>query len=228
VSFSSFNSEDTLNKINFGIVCEKILSEFKKNGERPSMLLHVCCAPCSSSVLEYLEQYFDVTLFFYNPNITDPSEFAYRLDELYRFVEERKGVPCEIVVPDHEPNEFFEAVKGFEDIPEGGARCFICYEQRLNKTAGYAKAHGFDYFTTTLSVSPYKNAAVLCEIGEKLQDEYGVKYLPSDFKKKGGYLRSIELSSVYGLYRQSFCGCVFSAKEAEQRRHSKEMSEPNR
>lgn len=207
-----------MNKINYGIICEKKLSEISKSGKRPSLLLHVCCAPCSSYVIEYLEKYFDLTLYFYNPNITDTSEFAYRLDELTRFVEERPGETVNVLVPDYDPDEFYEAVRGYEDIPEGGGRCFICYGQRLRKTAEAAKNFGYDYFTTTLSVSPYKNAEVLCELGEKLSLEFGVEYLVSDFKKKGGYLRSIELSSIYNLYRQDFCGCSFSAKEAEDRK----------
>lgn len=213
-------SGDALNKTNYGFICEKILREISDSGVRPTLLLHVCCAPCSSYVIEYLEKYFDITLYFYNPNITDTSEFAYRLDELSRFVEERPGDKLNILVPEYDPDEFYRAVEGYEDIPEGGARCFICYEQRLRATAEAAMSGGFDYFTTTLSVSPYKNAGVLCELGEKLSSEYGVKYLPSDFKKKGGYLRSIELSSIYSLYRQDYCGCSFSAKEAEQRRLS--------
>ena len=207
-----------MNKINYGVICEKILSDISVIGQRPSLLLHVCCAPCSSYVIEYLEKYFDITLYFYNPNITSASEFAYRLEELMRFVEERKGNIIKIIVPDHDPCDFFDAVKGYEDIPEGGARCFICYEQRLRKTAEDAKRLGFDYFTTTLSVSPYKNADVLCKLGSELENELGVKYLTSDFKKKGGYLRSIELSSIYGLYRQDFCGCIYSENEAESRR----------
>ena len=221
-------SEDALNKINYGLVCEKIIEDIDKNGIRPSLLLHVCCAPCSSYVIEYLEKHFDLTLLFYNPNISDTTEFAYRLDELTRFIQEREGKNYRIIVPEYDPDEYFEAVKGYEDIPEGGQRCFICYEQRLRKTAMIAREIGAAYFTTTLSVSPYKNAAVLSELGIKLGDEYGVLYLPSDFKKKGGYLRSIELSSVYGLYRQDFCGCSFSEAEAEERRRLRPSSADGR
>ncbi len=211
-------TEEFLNKINYGLVCEKIIEESDRGDVRPSLLLHVCCAPCSSYVIEYLERHFDLTLYFYNPNITDTAEFAYRLDELYSFIDKREGKNYRIIVPEYRPEEFFEAVKGYEDIPEGGMRCYICYELRLRKTALAAKALGFDYFTTTLSVSPYKNAAVLCETGDKLATELGIKYLPSDFKKKGGYLRSIELSSIYELYRQDYCGCCFSQSEAKARK----------
>ena len=169
-----------------------------------------------------------MTLFFYNPNISDTSEFAYRLEELERFVTEREGKNYRIIVPEYNHDEYFEAVKGYEHIPEGGERCFICYDLRLRKTAMTAREMGLEYFTTTLSVSPYKNAAVLAKLGEKLQEEFGVSYLPSDFKKKGGYLRSIELSSIYGLYRQDFCGCLFSEAEAEKRRQSRRESDIDR
>lgn len=221
-------SEDALNTINLSLVCENIIADLRKKGARPTLLLHVCCAPCSSYVMEYLEKYFDLTLFFYNPNISDTSEFAYRLEELERFVTEREGKNYRIIVPEYNHDEYFEAVKGYEHIPEGGERCFICYDLRLRKTAMTAREMGLEYFTTTLSVSPYKNAAVLAKLGEKLQEEFGVSYLPSDFKKKGGYLRSIELSSIYGLYRQDFCGCLFSEAEAEKRRQARRESDIDR
>lgn len=207
-----------MQKINYGLICEKTLAELAQSEKRPSMLLHVCCAPCSSSVLEYLEGHFDITLFFYNPNITEKAEFDYRLAELERFVRERDGESFPIIVPEYRPDEFFAAAVGLENEKEGAARCGVCYEMRLSKCAEYAAFHDFDFFTTTLSVSPYKNAALLCEIGTRLAAEHSVKYLVSDFKKKGGYQRSIELSAKYGLYRQNYCGCVFSAREAENRR----------
>ena len=213
-----------VNKINYGAICDKILSDIEKSGRRPTLLLHVCCAPCASYVIEYLEKHFDLTLYFYNPNISDVDEYAYRLNELARFVEEREGENYRILTPNYDPEEFYSAVRGLENIPEGGGRCFVCYEQRLRKTAETAKEMGIEYFTTTLSISPYKNSGKLCEIGEALGNEYGVQYLISDFKKHSGYLRSIELSSIYGLYRQSFCGCSFSAAEAEARRKSKETN----
>lgn len=210
-----------MQKINYGLICEKTLAELARREKRPSLLLHVCCAPCSSYVIEYLEPYFDITLFFYNPNITEKAEFDYRLCELERFVRERADESLPVIVPEYLPNEFFSAVSGLENEKEGGARCAVCYEQRLRGTAEYAERLGFEYFTTTLSVSPYKNAAALCEIGTALAEQHSVKYLVSDFKKKGGYLRSIELSEKYGLYRQNYCGCVFSAREAEQRRRAR-------
>lgn len=207
-----------MNKINYGLLCDGILKAIEESGEKPKLLLHVCCAPCSSSVIEYLEKYFDITLFFYNPNISDEAEFYYRLSELQRFVEERGGPIYQIITPEYATDEFFDLAKGLENEREGGGRCFECYRQRLKMTAFQAKADGFDYFTTTLSVSPYKNAAKLCEIGLSLEEEFGVKYLVSDFKKKNGYLRSIELSSIYSLYRQDYCGCIFSQKEAAARK----------
>ena len=207
-----------MSKINYGLLCEGILKDIESSGLKPKLLLHVCCAPCSSYVIEYLEKYFDITLFFYNPNITDAEEFYYRLSELQRFVEERGGPIYRIITPEYDPEEFYSISSGLEGEREGGARCFECYRIRLRMTAVEAEKHGFDYFTTTLSVSPYKNAAKLCEIGLSLEEELGVKYLVSDFKKKNGYLRSIELSSVYSLYRQDYCGCVFSKRESTERK----------
>lgn len=210
-----------VNKINYGQICDKIISEVEKSVRRPTLLLHVCCAPCSSYVIEYLEKYFDLTLYFYNPNITDAAEYGHRLSELARFVTERSDKHYRIIAPQYDSEQFYEAVRGLENCVEGGSRCFVCYEQRLRKTAEAAREAGFEYFTTTLSVSPYKNAGKLCGIGQTLESEFGVKYLVSDFKKRGGYLRSIELSSIYGLYRQDFCGCSFSEAEAEARRISR-------
>ena len=209
-----------MNKINYGLLCDNILKDIEASGNKKKLLLHVCCAPCSSSVIEYLEKYFDITLFFYNPNISDEEEFYYRLSELQRFVEERGGPIYRIITPQYDPHEFFGISSGLENENEGGKRCVECYTQRLRNTALYAEKGGFDYFTTTLSVSPYKNAAKLNEIGLSLENESGAKYLVSDFKKKNGYLRSIELSSVYSLYRQDYCGCVFSQREALKRKAS--------
>ncbi len=206
-----------MNRINYSLECDKLLEEAVTSG-RNKLLLHVCCAPCSSSVIEYLEEKMDITLYFYNPNISDREEFYYRLSELQRFIEERPGRKFPIITPQYDPDEFFTIAKGFEELPEGGTRCFGCYDLRLRKTAEAAADGNFDFFTTTLSVSPYKNAEKLNAVGTALAEEYGVRYLTSDFKKKNGYLRSIELSSVYNLYRQDFCGCVFSKAEAEKRR----------
>lgn len=203
-------------KQNYQKMLDNIISTL--NGEVPRLLLHSCCAPCSSYVLEYLSQYFSITMMYYNPNISPQEEFDKRTAELKRLVEQLPVKhPVDIVVPPYRPEEFYTAVKGLEDIPEGGERCFVCYRLRLEAAARYAAEHGFDYFCSTLSISPMKNAAKLNEIGEELSALYPVKPLPSDFKKRGGYLRSIELSKEYGLYRQNYCGCVFSKREAELR-----------
>lgn len=207
---------------------DKIIEGLGSAGEsEPTLFLHSCCAPCSSYVLEYLRRYFRITVFYYNPNITEEEEYRRRAAEQKRLIAaynemaaeqealtERKqaGYPIEIVEGDYEPECFFQIAKGLEQCPEGGERCFACYELRLRETAKRAKAGGCDYFTTTLSISPLKNAAKLNEIGERLAGEYGVAWLPSDFKKKDGYKRSIELSREYGLYRQDYCGCVYSRR----------------
>ena len=183
----------------------------------PRLLLHSCCAPCSSYCLEYLAQYFSITVLYYNPNISPEEEFRKRAEEQRRLIAALPAKnPISLVVDDYNPREFFDIAKGLEDAPEGGERCFRCYRLRLERAAKYAAEHGFDYFCTTLSISPLKNAAKINEIGETLEAELGIKYLPSDFKKKGGYLRSIDLSREYGLYRQNYCGCVFSKPKEEK------------
>ena len=183
------------------------------------LLLHVCCAPCSSHVLEVLHNEFDITILFYNPNITDEKEYNKRISELERFVKEAEFAHgIQIIKGEYKPEEFFDLAKGLEDEPERGTRCYKCYEKRLEYSAKYAKDYGFDLFTTTLSISPHKNAKWLNEIGEKMGKKYGVSHLCSDFKKKNGYARSIELSKEYNLYRQDYCGCIFSRKEAEERK----------
>ncbi len=202
-------------------MCERTLESLSSEGLRPRLLLHACCAPCSSYVTEYLEPYFDLTLFFYNPNISPKEEFLKRYSELLKFVEKRFNGSIAVICPPWDPDEYLSAVRGFEDIPEGGERCRICYSLRLEATARAACEGDFPFFCTTLSVSPYKNAVSLYEIGSRIGDEFGVKYLPSDFKKKDGYKRSIELSREYGLYRQNFCGCSFSETEAKNRREDK-------
>lgn len=186
------------------------------------LLLHVCCAPCSSHVLETLKGMYDITVFFYNPNITNEDEYRKRILELERFVKETdfaKGVV--MIEGTYEPEVFFDMAKGLEQEPERGSRCYKCYELRLRETARYAKEHGFDLFTTTLSISPHKNAAWLNEIGCRVGEEYAVEHLYSDFKKKNGYARSIQLSKEYNLYRQDFCGCIYSKEEAEKRKANK-------
>ena len=198
---------------------DKTLADLQKSGERPALLLHACCAPCSSYVLEYLSKYFKITLFFYNPNISPESEYNMRLCELERFLRD-SGLDGEVsILPaKYEPERFFEVARGLEDAPEGGERCERCFYLRLEEAASAAKDGGFDYFTTTLSISPHKNAELLAKIGEDMSEKYGVKYLYSDFKKKGGYLRSCRLSEEYGLYRQDYCGCVYSKRDAERRK----------
>lgn len=181
----------------------------------PRLLLHVCCAPCASYVLEYLSEHFDITLFFYNPNIDNSAEYEKRKSELKRLVFEMPlKNKVKIINGEYEPKLFLNASLGLENEPERGARCDKCFCLRLEKTAQLAKEEDFDYFCTTLSISPHKNAVLLNKIGEELAEKHGVSYLPSDFKKKGGYLRSIELSNKYNLYRQNFCGCRFSKESA--------------
>lgn len=204
-------------KENYQKLMEEEIERNKALGVKPTLLLHACCAPCSSGVLPVLAEHFKITLFFHNPNISPESEYNYRLEELKRLVGEMGYSDIEIVEPEYKEEEFLAIAKGREDLPEGGARCKDCYRLRLSATAEYAKENGFDYFTTTLTVSPYKNAEYLNEIGRELSDEYGVKYLLSDFKKKEGYKRSCENSKKYGLYRQIYCGCVYSKAKAEER-----------
>ena len=197
--------------INYQKKLDEILNEIVKNEYVPSLLLHSCCAPCSSYVLEYLSDYFSITVFYYNPNIYPEKEYIKRVQEEKRFISEfHTKYRVSFIEGKYDSERFYEAAKGFENEKEGGLRCFKCYELRLRETAKLAKSKGYDYFTTTLSISPYKNAQKLNEIGAKLEKEYGVKYLYSDFKKKNGYKRSIELSKEYNLYRQNYCGCIFS------------------
>lgn len=208
-----------MQKINYQLTLENELKKINSQGVKPSLLLHICCAPCSSYVLEYLSEHFDITLFFYNPNITSENEYNYRIDEAKRLIAEMPlNGKVDFVSGRYDIQEFFTVAKGFENEPEGGERCFRCYELRLRETAENAKKNGFVYFTTTLSISPYKNAEKLNSIGGALSEEYGVKYLYSDFKKKNGYKRSIELSQIYNLYRQDYCGCIYSEAEMKRRK----------
>ncbi len=202
------------NQRNFQKELDKFIVELQKEERVPTLLLHSCCAPCSSYCIEYLSNYFKLTVFYYNPNISYEEEYKKRVEEEIRFIKEFKTkYPVEFIEGDYETEKFYEMAKGLENCPEGGERCFKCYEMRLRKTAVLAKEKHFDYFTTTLSISPLKSSVKLNEIGLKLQEEYGVPYLLSDFKKKNGYKRSIELSKEYNLYRQNFCGCVYSRVE---------------
>ena len=207
-----------MNKVrNYQKELDKIIEDVgAREGGAPSLFLHSCCAPCSSYVLEYLRQYFRITVFYYNPNITEDAEYRKRVEEQKRLIaaynQKAQGYAIEVLEGDYEPDLFFQIAKGLEACPEGGERCFACYELRLLETAKRAQAGNYDYFTTTLSISPLKNAAKLNEIGEKLAASCGVAWLPSDFKKRDGYKRSIELSKEYELYRQDYCGCVFSRR----------------
>lgn len=197
-----------MNKINYQNELDKIISNIEK---KPRLLLHACCAPCSSYVLEYLSNYFDITVYYYNPNISPVGEFEKRFEEIKRLIAEMPlKNEVKLVKGVYRYEDFVDAAKGLEHIPEGGERCFACYRLRLEKTAQLARDEGFDYFCTTLSISPLKNSQKINEIGFELEKEYGVKWLPSDFKKREGYKRSIELSREYNLYRQNFCGCVYS------------------
>ena len=205
--------------ISYKDILNKELSKIKEAGITPRLLLHSCCAPCSSYVLEYLTEYFDITVYYYNPNISPMSEYENRIAEQKRLISEMKFKnSVSLIERTYNHDEFISLTRGLENLPEGGERCSLCYEMRLEAAAQKAAEINADYFTTTLSVSPYKNTAKLNTIGLKLAMEYGVPYLVSDFKKNSGYKRSIELSTEYGLYRQNFCGCIFSKKEAEERR----------
>lgn len=205
-----------MNKINYQIVMEEIISNIPE-GQVPTLLLHSCCAPCSSYCLEYLSQFFSITVLYYNPNIYPEEEYYMRVKEQERFIHEFNAKhPISFLEGKYDTERFYELTRGMDKVPEGGERCFICYDMRLREAAAIAKAKGFDYFTTTLSISPLKNAAKLNEIGKKLEEEYEVKYLYSDFKKKNGYKRSTEISNEYGMYRQYYCGCVFSKNQRDK------------
>lgn len=185
---------------------------------RPKLLIHSCCAPCSSYILEYLSKFFEITIFYYNPNIFPEEEYGRRVEEQQRFIQTMPlHSEVHFIQGKYDPEEYYRQVNGLEEEAEGGSRCFVCYELRLKEAAKWASANGFDFFTTTLSISPYKNSDKLNEIGVKLEKEYGVTYLPSDFKKKNGYKRSIELSKEYDLYRQDYCGCVYSKRDRERK-----------
>ena len=202
-------------KVNYQKETEKVINGLEQYG-RKRLLLHSCCAPCSSYVLEYLSHYFDITLFYYNPNISPESEFKKRTEELKRLAHEMPmDFPAHAIIGEYDPREFYEAVKGLENEPEGGKRCEVCFRLRLEKAAAFAAEEGFDYFTTTLTISPLKNAEVLNRVGYEAAEKYNTVWLPSDFKKKDGYKRSIELSAEYGLYRQNYCGCIYSKRASE-------------
>ena len=237
-----------MNQVNYQKKLDQLIEMNRSQKKVPTLFLHSCCAPCSSYVLEYLSSYFFVTVFFYNPNISPREEYEKRVGEIQRLIREQSYLyPVKFLEGVYEPERFFSMAKGMEMLPEGGQRCFACYRLRMEEAArlaaegGYdyfrcyalrleeaareAKKGGYDFFTTTLSISPLKNAQKLNEIGEELARVYKVSHLPSDFKKKNGYRRSVELSHEYGLYRQNYCGCVFSKREAVKREQAKKIQE---
>ncbi|MEE1303904.1 MAG: epoxyqueuosine reductase QueH [Agathobacter sp.] len=214
------------NKINYQLKMEQLIRENCTKERIPRLLLHSCCGPCSTYCIETLAQYFEVTVFYYNPNIFPEEEYYMRVREQERFISEFPTKnPVHFVEGVFDTERFYQMAKGLEQLPEGGERCFRCYELRLRETAEFAKQNGFDFFTTTLSISPLKNAQKLNEIGQRLEDEYKVKYLFSDFKKKEGYKKSTEISAAYNMYRQYYCGCVYSkaSRDAEIAMKAKEQ-----
>lgn len=202
-----------MNVVNY----DKLMTETVKGlGRKPTLLLHSCCAPCSSYCIEELVKFFRLTVFYYNPNIDTDEEYEKRKNEQKRFIAEF-APEVEFIGEEHESEEFYKAVKGLENEPEGGKRCRVCFALRLSKTVEKAKENGYEFFATTLTISPLKNAKVINEVGFELERTYGVKYLPTDFKKRGGYLRSTVLSERYGIYRQNYCGCVFSRESRTEK-----------
>ncbi len=203
-------------KVNYGRMLDDKLRELESSGEKPSLLLHACCAPCSSHTLTYIAERFRITLYFYNPNIAPEEEYSFRRDELKRLVREM-GLDIEVLEEAYDPAPFYELAKGLEDLPERGERCRRCIELRLRAAAAKAAELRCDYFTTTLTISPHKDCTFINECGGRISEETGVPYLFSDFKKHDGYKHSIELSRQYSLYRQNYCGCVFSRRKAQER-----------
>lgn len=204
-------------KQNYQKKLDETIAQITRDERIPTLLLHSCCAPCSSYCLEYLSEYFSITVFYYNPNIYPAEEYWKRVEEQKRFIEKLPVKhPISFVEGAYDTDRFYEMARGLEDVKEGGERCFLCYELRLREAAKLAQEMGMDYFTTTLSISPLKNAEKLNEIGDVLAAEYGVRHLNSDFKKKNGYKRSVELSQEYGMYRQYYCGCVFSKRQRDE------------
>lgn len=200
-----------MNKINYQKELDKLIEKNTADGIIPTLLIHSCCAPCSSYVLEYLSNYFKITVLYYNPNIFPKEEYAYRISEQEKLI---NAMPVkhkvEFISTDYEPEKFYSVTKGLENEPEGGKRCYECFKLRLSYAAELAKRLNFDYFNTTLSISPLKDSHILNTLGAEIGKQFGVNYLLSDFKKKNGYKRSVELSKEYNLYRQNYCGCVYS------------------
>ncbi len=204
---------------NYFLQGESILNGLKAWGKRPKILLHSCCAPCSSAVIQKLKEYFDITVYYFNPNVSPVEEYEKRKAEQKRLLA-LWDIP--LMECDYEGAAYESAVRGLENEPERGKRCTVCFALRLNQTALAAKKGGYDYFCTTLTVSPHKNAALINRIGKEEGESVGIPFLPSDFKKQNGYLNSIRLSEEYGLYRQDFCGCVYSKREREKEKTEKE------
>jgi hypothetical protein len=203
-----------MNKRNYQKELDHIIGQLSDTGRVPTLMIHSCCAPCSSYVLEYLSDYFQITVLYYNPNIYPESEYTMRAAEQKRFIQALPTrYPVTFIEGDYIPKDFYDCARGMEHVPEGGERCFACYRLRLRAAARMAREKGCDYFASTLSISPLKNAEKLNEIGEQLAAEYLVPWLPNDFKKRNGYKRSTELSREYGMYRQDYCGCVYSLRE---------------
>ena len=207
--------------MNYRLKMEEMISELVPLGEAPRLLLHSCCGPCSSAVIEELSRYFKITVFYYNPNIYPPEEYYLRSREQERFISEFPAkYPVSFVEGAYDTERFYDMAKGLEEEPERGARCVKCYRLRLEEAARYASENGFSFFTTTLSISPQKDSQVLNAIGGELADEYNVRYLYSDFKKKDGYLRSTKLAAQYGMYRQDYCGCEYSYRAGQSRKET--------
>lgn len=205
-------------KINYQLEMDKTIKEIEKLDYVPRLLLHSCCGPCSTYVLEYLSNYFEISLLYYNPNIYPKEEYYFREQEQEDLIKKLPTKnPIIFLKSDYRPNDYYMLVRGYEKEREGGKRCHICFDMRLREAARIAKKGGFDYFTTTLSISPHKDSQVINQIGRKLEEEFDVKYLYSDFKKKNGFKRSVELTQEYDMYRQDYCGCVFSYKETLER-----------
>ena len=208
-----------MNKINYQKKLDEIILSITEEGRVPSLLLHSCCAPCSSYCIEYLSEFFEITVFYYNPNIFPKEEYFMRVAEQKRFISEFPTKhKVSFIEGDFDQDEYYQRVKGLEKEPEKGARCEVCFDMRLSKTAELAKSNGFDFFTTTLTISPMKYASLLNEIGYRCASKYGVEWLPSDFKKNNGYKRSTEISKEYSMYRQDYCGCVYSYQERQNNR----------
>lgn len=215
-----------MNKINYQKELDKLIIKFTEEGQVPSLLLHSCCAPCSSYCIEYLSQFFYVTVFYYNPNIYPDEEYYHRVKEQQRFIKEfPTKYPVKFIEGDYDKSSFYEIAKGLEKEPEKGKRCHRCYDLRLRRTAAVAKEKGFDFFSTTLTISPMKDSQVLNEIGASIGKELGINWLYSDFKKREGYKRSTEISREYDMYRQDYCGCVYSYNERQLQKQATKMED---